>query len=171
LAVGKWQAARVGHRAVKKESSGAKINVSGGREPGKDILTGYHTVASYEMDSFGHVNNAVFLNYLEKARCDFMELKGMQFSDFFKWRRYPVVKRARLDYKRPVRAGDRLEINGWISNHTQTSFTLQYEIIDTGSGQAVLTGETFHVFINDNNRPSRIPREFFEKFIAPGEKT
>ncbi len=47
-------------------------------------LVSYHTVTSYELDSFGHVNNAVFLNYLEKARCDFMTLKGLRFDDFFK---------------------------------------------------------------------------------------
>jgi len=131
-----------------------------------EILTSYHTVASYELDSFGHVNNAVFLNYLERARCDFMTLKGLHFDDFFTWRRYPVVVRAKLEYKRPARTGDRLLIKGWISSHTKTSFTLQYEMFNTGDGQLILTGETFHLFIDDNNRPTRIPEEFFEKFIS-----
>ena len=129
-------------------------------------LVSYHTVSSYELDSFGHVNNAVFLNYLEKARCDFMELKGMDFSDFFRWKRFPLVTKARLEFKRPALAGDRLKITGWISAHTQASFTLQYEIINQVTGHLILTGETLLVFVNDRNRPSRIPEEFFEKFIA-----
>ena len=132
----------------------------------KDILESVLRVASYEMDSFGHVNNAVFLNYLEKARCDFMTLKGLHFNDFFKWHRYPVVVRAHLEFKHPAAADDELLIKGWISSHAKTSFTLQYEIFNRGTGKLVLSGETFHVFIDDNNRPSRIPAEFAEKFLG-----
>ena len=133
-------------------------------------LVSYHTVPSYELDSFGHVNNAVFLNYLEKARCDFMTLKGLRFDDFFKWHRYPVVTKASLEFKRPALADDKLKITGWITDHTQTTFTLQYEIINQATGHLILTGETIHVFVNDKNRPSRIPEEFFEKFIAEQRK-
>jgi YbgC/YbaW family acyl-CoA thioester hydrolase len=137
-----------------------------GQIPGdREILTSTHRVASYEMDSFGHVNNAVFLNYLEKARCDFMTVKGLRFNDFFKWRRYPVVVRAHLEYKYPAEAGDRLLIKGWISQHTKASFTLQYEITNPDSGRLILTAETFHVFVDDNNRPARIPEEFKNKFL------
>ena len=132
----------------------------------KEPLVSYLTVSSYEMDSFGHVNNAVFLNYLEKARCDFMILKGLHFQDFFKWRKYPVVVEAHLEYKRPAAADDKLVINGWISHHSKASFTLQYEVINRERGQLVLTAETRHVFIDDNNRPVRIPGEFAEKFLS-----
>jgi acyl-CoA thioester hydrolase len=138
-----------------------------GEIPGdKEILTSLHTVTSYEMDSFGHVNNAVFLNYLEKARCDFMTLKGLHLNDFFKWHRYPVVVRAHLEYKQPAAAEDRLVIKGWFSHHSKASFTLQYQIINQDTGQLILTGETRHVFVDDNNRPARIPEEFKEKFLG-----
>lgn len=33
-------------------------------------------VRGYELDSYGHVNNAVYLNYLEQARWQFMRDKG-----------------------------------------------------------------------------------------------
>lgn len=124
-----------------------------------------HIVASYELDSFGHVNNAYFLNYLEKARCDFMRLKGLNFNDFFKWHRYPVVVRVNLDYKYPAKADDKLLIKGWITNHTATSFTMKYEILNQDNQRSILTGETFHVFVDDNNRPSRMPVEFRKNFL------
>ncbi len=120
---------------------------------------------SYELDSFGHVNNAVYLNYFEKARNDFMIQKGLDFYDFFKWKLYPVVMRSIIDYKVPARAGDKLEITGKVTKHTTTSFTLEYKIIENKSQKLIATGETLHVFINDNNRPSRIPQDFFDKFI------
>jgi len=130
-----------------------------------EILESRIIVASYQLDSFGHVNNAVFLNYLEKARGDFMTLKGLRFDDFFKWHRYPLVVRASMEFKYPAKAGDKLLVKGVITKHTPASFTLQYEIINEENQKLVLTGETFHVFVDDNNRPSRIPEEFFEKFI------
>lgn len=120
---------------------------------------------SYELDSFGHVNNAVFLNYLEKARCDFMTLRGLSFNDFSRWKKYPVVARASIEYKNTATADDKLLIKGWVSNHTAASFTLKYEIFNQENKKLVLKGETFHIFINDNNKPSRIPEEFYLKFI------
>ena len=39
-------------------------------------------VRSYELDSFGHVNNANFLNYLEAARGNFLEEYGLSFKHF-----------------------------------------------------------------------------------------
>jgi len=136
-----------------------------------EILESRIVVASYELDSFGHVNNAVFLNYLEKARGDFMTLKGLRFDDFFKWRRYPVVGRAWMEFKYPAKAGDKLLVKGVITKHTAASFTLRFEVINEENRKLVLTGETFHVFVDDNNRPSRIPEEFYEQFIANNKET
>ena len=136
----------------------------------KDILTSYHTVMSYELDAFGHVNNAIYLNYLEKARNDYMVLKGLHFNDFFKWQKFPVVRRAKLEFNFPAQAGDQLKIEGWISHHTLASFTLEYNITNTQNDHKILTGETFHIFVNDRNRPVRIPQEFMEKFINPNIK-
>lgn len=140
------------------------INPSKKVEP--EILESHHTVASYELDSFGHVNNAVFLNLLEKARCDFMLLKDLHFNNFHEWHLYPVVIRANLEFKRPALAGDRLHIKGWISQHTKASFTLQYEIVNQNNGYLILTGETTHVFVDDEGRPRRVPPLFYERFIG-----
>ena len=134
----------------------------------REILKSFHTVMSFELDAFGHVNNAVYLNYLEKARNDFMIAKGLGFNDFFKWKKFPVLIRAVLEFKNPARAGDHLLIHGWISDHSATGFTLTYEIWDEAAAPAsrlILKGATAHVFVDESNRPTRIPSEFNEKFI------
>jgi YbgC/YbaW family acyl-CoA thioester hydrolase len=120
------------------------------------------------MDSFGHVNNAVFLNYLEKARGDFLLAKGLKFNDFFKWNAFPLVVKVNLEYKYPAYADDRLLIKGKVIAHTATSFTMHYEITNQDN-RLVLVGETFHVFVDKNNRPTRIPKEFKENFLPPGK--
>ncbi|MCK5055408.1 MAG: acyl-CoA thioesterase [Candidatus Aminicenantes bacterium] len=132
----------------------------------KELLNSYHTVVSYELDSFGHVNNATFLNYLEKARGDYMTLKGLSFKDFAKWKKIPVVTKATLVFKYPAYADDKLLIRGWISEYSTATFSLRYEIFNRDNNKLLLTGETRHVFVNEKNRPTRIPGEFYDKFIA-----
>lgn len=130
------------------------------------VFTSNHRVVSYELDAWGHVNNAVYLNYLEKARNDFLLQKGLDFGKFSEWGKFPVVRRATVNFKYPAVAGDRLLIEGWVSNHTATSFTLTYIITNENTHQEILTGETFHVFVDHRNRPTRIPESFFKNFIA-----
>lgn len=125
---------------------------------------------SYELDAWGHVNNAIYLNYLEKARNDFLISKGLDFNDFFKWQKFPVVRKAILEFKYPAKAGDELSINGWVSDHTAIRFSLTYDIINRESQKLILSAKTMHVFVNQRNKPVRMPDEFFQKFIVPSMK-
>jgi len=131
----------------------------------QNIFKSYHTVSSYELDSFGHVNNAVFLNYLEKARCDYLLSRDLNFNEFTLWGKYPVVIKATLIFKTPAFAHDKLLINGWIVDHTSTRFSMKYEIINTATKQLLCLGETDHVFINEQNKPTRIPEKFKKQFL------
>ena len=36
----------------------------------------YVTVRGYELDSFGHMNNAVYLNYIEQAQWEILRKSG-----------------------------------------------------------------------------------------------
>lgn len=121
-------------------------------------------VRSYEVDSFGHVNNAVFLNYLEFARGEFLRQKGLNFHDFFKWNAYPYVVKIVIEYKAPALIDDVIEISGQISHSTQTSFTLQKEIINANTAKLLAKAEVTMVFVNDKQRPTAIPEEFRKKF-------
>jgi len=128
-------------------------------------LDSYHRVSSHELDSFGHVNNAIYLNYLEKARNDFLLQRGLSFQLFADWKKFPVVTAARLQFKKPALAGDLLHISGRITAHAETSFSLMYRIVHVVMETVVLLAETDHVFIDEQNRPTRIPAEFREKFL------
>jgi acyl-CoA thioester hydrolase len=93
-----------------------------------------------DCDPMGHVNNAVYLTYLEQAR-------------FFHWRASGLVELARgseaaaagaapadvpgviiarveIDYRRPAKYGDRLRIDVGVAAIGRTSFTYEYEIRD-----------------------------------------
>jgi len=63
-------------------------------------------VRDYECDSQGIVNNAVYQNYLEHTRHEFLAANGVDFIDLHNKGIDPVVARIDIQYKTPLRGGD-----------------------------------------------------------------
>ncbi|MEU1803497.1 thioesterase family protein [Streptomyces sp. NPDC019937] len=83
-----------------------------------------------DMDAFGHVNNVVFLRYLEEARVDFMwRLAPGNGSDAFTGG--VVVARHEIDYLKPlVHRHAPVTIETWATEIRASYITLRYEIKD-----------------------------------------
>jgi acyl-CoA thioester hydrolase len=63
-------------------------------------------VRDYECDLQGVVNNSVYMNYLEHARHEFLKTMGFDFAELSKINILPMVYKAELEYKSPLRSGD-----------------------------------------------------------------
>lgn len=63
-------------------------------------------VRDYECDLQGIVNNAVYQNYLEHTRHEFLISRNIDFAQLSRDGLNLVVTRAELDYKRPLTSGD-----------------------------------------------------------------
>ncbi|MFH8405043.1 acyl-CoA thioesterase [Streptomyces sp. NPDC018019] len=83
-----------------------------------------------DMDAFGHVNNAVFVRYLEEARIDFMwRLAPGEGSTSFSGG--SVVARHEIDYVRPlVHRHAPVTVESWVTKIGAASMTISYEIKD-----------------------------------------
>ncbi|MFJ9560696.1 acyl-CoA thioesterase [Streptomyces fuscichromogenes] len=78
-----------------------------------------------DMDAYGHVNNVVFLRYLEEARIDFLFRPDKDFQQG------SVVARHEIDYKRQlVHRHHPVDIELWITEIRAASFTITYEVKD-----------------------------------------
>ena len=64
-------------------------------------------VRDYECDIQGVVNNANYLHYLEHARHEYLLSKGISFVKFHDEGIDMIVTRIEIDYKYPLRGGDR----------------------------------------------------------------
>jgi len=74
-----------------------------------------------DLDSLGHVNNAVFLTYLEEARIAYLLPLGAEASSM-------ILARVEIDFRAPLRMGDELEIGVRSSGVGTKSFELAYEV-------------------------------------------
>lgn len=83
-----------------------------------------------DMDSFGHVNNVVFLRYLEQARVDWMFTTAKE-AGVEGFSLGTVVARHEIDYKRPlVYRADPVRVETWVTRIANASFTVAYEVKD-----------------------------------------
>ena len=128
-------------------------------------LVSERIVRSYELDSFGHVNNAVYLQYCEGARNDYMQQRGIQFADFKEWHIGPVLYHASIDYKQQAKADDHLLIYGEIRFEGRTQFFIEHEMHRQSDQALVCQALLKFAFVDlKTQRPCRVPQPFLQAF-------
>ena len=80
-----------------------------------------------DCDPMGHVNNAVYLTYLELAR--FAYWKAAEIGRLEGDVSY-IIARVEIDFRASARTGDMLDVGIAIRGFGRTSFTMEYEIRD-----------------------------------------
>ena len=129
-----------------------------------------------DMDAFGHVNNVVFLRYLEEARIDFMFTQAAE-AGAGEFAGGSVVARHEIDYKRPlVHRPTPVTIETWVTKIGVASLTVSYEVKDTaedGTETIYVRASTVVVpYDLQAARPRRISaveREFLSRFTDEPE--
>jgi acyl-CoA thioester hydrolase len=95
-----------------------------------------------DVDGLGHVNNAIYLSFLEHARMRFFtEEAGSKDEKDFPF----ILAHAALDYKVPIKMGALLEVRMWTSRIGGKSWDFDYEIVDRKSAVHYATGKTVQV--------------------------
>lgn len=123
-------------------------------------------VRSYELDSFGHVNNATYLNYLEEARSEYLKALGLSFNDIVPHGVHLVIVESHVRYIRPARYGDEIVVRGRFRDVTAVSLYIDYELVERASGQVIATAWTRGAFVRaDTGRPTRAPKVFQDAFL------
>lgn len=78
-----------------------------------------------DIDRMGHVNHAVYLQYMETARVELARRLGMigdvSSSSF-------IVAMAHVEYKRPIREELRISVTTWVSHIGTRSWNLDYTV-------------------------------------------
>ena len=113
-----------------------------------------------DCDPMGHVNNAVYLTYLEQARfAHWREIWGMDFENLPEGTPGVILARAEIDYRAPAKYGDTLEVRVGLDRIGRTSFAYVYEVVDH-AGKLVAEARTVQVMYDyAASRPAPISPE------------
>lgn len=110
-------------------------------------------VRDYECDMQGVVNNAVYMNYLEHARHEFIKALGLDFAELTRLGVNLVVVRAELDYKSSLRSGDRFRVEIRLERISPLRFAFDQTIIRLADGKTALGARIIGTALNERGRP------------------
>jgi len=120
-------------------------------------------VAFRDLDALGHVNNAIYLSYMETARIKFLVdlLTVTSLHDL------PVIMaEATCTYKAPAFFGEQLTVGVGVSRFGSKSFDMTYRI-DAGDGRLIALGKTVQVMYDyAAARTLVVPEDFRSKVLA-----
>ena len=120
-------------------------------------------VRGYELDSYGHVNNAIYLNYFEHGRWDLF--KKLHLNDIIHDSNcIIVVTDTHVRYMREAKLYDELEVHTRMMRQGPYLIFKQ-RIMNKQTGMAIARGEIKTIFLdNETRKPTEIPTGFKEYF-------
>ena len=85
-------------------------------------------VMFFDTDCGGVVSNIAYLRFIEIARTLLAEKLGLPLADMTDTKKYPVVVRTEINYRRAAKLGDRLVIDGWLDQLQRARFWCAFRI-------------------------------------------
>ncbi|MFJ9057725.1 MULTISPECIES: acyl-CoA thioesterase [unclassified Streptomyces] len=99
------------------------------------------TVRGYELDTQGHLNQAVYLQYAEHARWELLREAGVAQEKLLAHGIGPVQLEVTVKYLRELRGGDRVRVGCDLSYGTGKTFGVRQQIVkEDGTVAAEITG-------------------------------
>ena len=115
-----------------------------------------------DIDSMGHINNAVFFTFFEEGRKAFLnKILNISDPDDYNF----ILAHISCDFLKPVKINDLITLQLWIGKTRSKSFTFIYKLINTEDDVlAYAKGESVQVFFDyKKNCTIQIPNEFLDK--------
>ncbi len=120
-------------------------------------------VRDYECDLQGIVNNAVYQNYLEHTRHEFLLSMGIDFAALTRDKIDLVVTRAELDYKLSLRSGDTFWVGLNVERESKVRFAFLQDVYRDSDERPILRGRIIGTALNERRRP--VLPDFLEALV------
>jgi acyl-CoA thioester hydrolase len=113
-----------------------------------------------ETDQMGVAYYANYFVWFEVGRSQYCNDCGFSYRDMERETKlFLIVAEASCRYKNPAKYEDELIIKTQVIESTRRTLKFKYQI-NRADGEPVAAGETLHVLINDEGRPSSFPRKY-----------
>jgi acyl-CoA thioester hydrolase len=124
------------------------------------------TALPEHIDQLGHVNNAVWVQWMEQVAVAHWEAAAAPaHKDAYFW----VVVRHEIDYLRPAHEGDRIAARTWVGEAPKGARSSRYVEFTGPAGKPCVRAKTDWAIIDKAiGRPIRVPAEVIAPFVVPG---
>ena len=116
------------------------------------------TIRYDECDAYGHLNNAVYLRYMQEAAIRASNEAGLGTEQYAAMRHHWLIRETEIEYLQALRAGERVVIRTWNEGMRRTTARRRYAFSWPGTGEPAANAWTDWVFLDsDSGRPAKIP--------------
>ncbi|WP_462379083.1 acyl-CoA thioesterase [Pseudomonas sp. Marseille-QA0892] len=123
-------------------------------------------VGSADVDGLGHVNNAVYVTWMERCAWAHSEALGIGLDVYQSLDRAMAVHRHEIDYLVPAHAGETLVLATWIvTTDHRLRMDRHFQLVRPADDATLLRAVTTFVCIEmSSGRPKRMPELFLERY-------
>ena len=124
------------------------------------------TAGAEHIDELGHVNNAVWVQWIQQVAVAHWEAVAPQaHKDAYFW----VVVRHEIDYLRAAHEGDRITARTWVGNAPHGArFDRLVEFTGEDGRVCVRSKTDWAIIDKSSGRPIRVPAEVVAPFVSGG---
>ena len=117
----------------------------------------------HDTDAGGVVYYANYLKYLEEARTEYFEQRGLGVAPFLERGLLCAVRSCNIIYKAPARYGDAIAADARIVELTGARIFFKQSVINALTGKTLVEAEVVLVCLDKDFKPKPVPLEFIEK--------
>jgi acyl-CoA thioester hydrolase len=119
----------------------------------------------HDTDAGGVVYYGRYLNYLEEARTEFLQQKGLDLDLFRKKKFLYAVRGCHISYESPARYGDIIVCDAKLIKITAARLVFDQEIREKKTGRLMVKAEVTLVSLNEDFKTTPIPEEIKSLFV------
>jgi acyl-CoA thioester hydrolase len=125
-------------------------------------------VQAEDIDAYEHVNNAVYLGWLDRAAWSHSAALGVPLGQCLALRRGMAAQRIEIEYLRAAVCGDVVRAATWIaSTDGRLRAERRFEIQRVADGETLARARIDYVCINlDSGRAVRMPESFARAYVV-----
>jgi acyl-CoA thioester hydrolase len=124
-------------------------------------------VEAQDIDAYDHVNNAVYLAWLDRAAWSHSAALGVPLEQCLRVRRGMAALRTEIDFVRAALRGDRVRVATWIAGGDRLRVERRFEVQRARDGATLARARTEYVCINlDSGRAVRMPELFARAYVV-----
>ena len=126
------------------------------------------SVQPADIDAYGHVNNSVYLTWLDRAAWSHSAALGVPLADCLALRRGMAAQRIEIEYLRAAGAADQVAVATWIvKSDGRLRCARRFQVWRARDRATLALAGVDYVCINlDSGRAVRMPESFMRAYVV-----